>query len=590
MMNSDFLLVQWVLYVLPVLLIGVATSVEVSAQEADLILTGGKVITVNPANSVVEAMAIKGKKILRVGTDAEVLQTHGPNTTVVDLEGKTIMPGIIDSHTHAVWASVAEFDHRIPEMRTISDVLDYVRKRAEAKDDGEWIVVAQVFLTRLEERRYPTREELDGAAPNNPVFFRTGPDASLNTLALERFGIDEDYEAPEGSKVERKGGGTPTGILREWKGMVEIPQTGATPTLKQKAERMRMLVQDYNAVGITSFADRRVTDDVLAVYRRLRETGGLSARVAFSRYIDPTASLDTLRKQIRQIAREPLTTDGDLMMRTIGVKLFLDGGMLTGSAYMLEPWGISEMYAIDDPTYRGLRFVEPDKLREIARVAIENRLQFTAHSVGDGAVQTMAEVYQQLDQSMPTTSLRQTRPCITHCNFVSDEAIRIMDEVGIIADIQPPWLYMDGATLTDHFGYDRMKDFQPLRKLFEKGIVIGGGTDHMKKIGARRSINPYHPFLGMWTTIARHPRSYDGQLHPEQSLTRMQAVRMYTINNAYILFQENETGSLEEGKRADFIVIDRDILTCPVEEIKDIQVLETYLDGEQVYEQESKDD
>ena len=156
--------------------------------------------------------------------------------------------------------------------------------------------------------------------------------------------------------------------------------------------------------------------------------------------------------------------------------------------------------------------------------------------------------------------------------------------LGVVADIQPAWLYLDANVLTKQFGYDRVRYFQPLKSLFEKGAIAGGGSDHMQKIGSLRSINPYNPFLAMATTITRRARWYDGQFHPEECLSREQAIRFYTTNNAYLLFLETETGSLETGKLADLIVLDRDLLTCDAEHIAGTKVLQTYLGGQVVYE------
>jgi len=180
--------------------------------------------------------------------------------------------------------------------------------------------------------------------------------------------------------------------------------------------------------------------------------------------------------------------------------------------------------------------------------------------------------------------LRATRPCVTHCNFMTREAVEKMGRLGVVCDIQPAWLYLDTRTLQAQFGYDRLRYFQPLRSLFAAGAIAGGGSDHMQKVGSLRSINPYNPFLGMATTITRRAKWHDGQLHPEESLSREQAIRFYTVNNAFILFLEEHVGSLETGKQADLIVIDRDLLTCPEDQIRDTQVLRTYLGGKLVFE------
>jgi len=193
----------------------------------------------------------------------------------------------------------------------------------------------------------------------------------------------------------------------------------------------------------------------------------------------------------------------------------------------------------------------------------------------------MIDAYSEVNNDF---SVRSGRPSITHANFQSAEMIRKMKDLGIVVDLQPDWLWLDGATLQKQFGNERTKYFQPYKSLFEAGVPVGGGSDHMQKIGSLRSINPYNPFLGMWIALTRQPRWTDQPLHPEQRITREQAIRLYTINNAYITFAEKEKGSLETGKLADLIVLDKDILTCPIEEIKGIQVERTYLGGKLVYE------
>jgi hypothetical protein len=264
-----------------------------------------------------------------------------------------------------------------------------------------------------------------------------------------------------------------------------------------------------------------------------------------------------------------------------GIKAFLDGGMLTGSAYMRQPWGLSQIYSIDDPAYRGVRFIEPEKLYRMAKLALANGLQFTAHAQGDAAVETLVDTYERINRE--DFAVRDRRPSLTHASFMSRDIIDKMQALGVVANLQPAWLYLDGATLGRHFGMERLAYFHPYRTLAERGVTVGGGSDHMQKIGSLRSINPYNPFLGMWTTIVRQPRGADAPQHPEQTLTREQALRLYTINNAFITFEEAHKGSLEPGKLADFAVLDRDILTCPVDQVKDITVEATYLGGARVY-------
>lgn len=555
----------------------------VAAAEADLILYHGKIVTVDKAFSIHQAVAVQGQRILQVGSDEEVLKTRGANTKVVDLQGRTVLPGLIDSHVHPSSACMTEFDHPIPDMESIPDVLAYVRGRAAALGKGPWIVVRQVFITRLREQRYPTRKELDEAAPDNPVMFSTGPDASLNTLALKVSKIGKDFTVTDGGpgyaeKDPRTG--EPTGILRSCTRYVKAEDAGRQPTEFDHTERLLRLFADYNSVGITGIIDRAATASAIQRYRTLLGKDRLTVRVAVSQLVETTGAIEHIQKNIRRVAEDPLC-QGSPMLRIIGIKTFLDGGMLTGSAYMREPWGVSKIYSITDPKYRGLLFIPRERLLPIVQTTAEAGLQFTAHTVGDGAVHTLLDVYEELSRKMP---IRKTRPCITHSNFMSREAVEKVARLGVVVDIQPAWLYLDTRTLVAQFGYDRLRYFQPLRSLFEAGAIAGGGSDHMQKIGSLRSINPYNPFLGMWVAITRQAKGYDGRLHPEEALSREQALRFYAINNAHLLFLEDQVGSLEAGKLADLVVVDTDLLTCPVDRIKDTQAVQTYLNGKLVYE------
>ena len=555
----------------------------VPAIDADLIVYNGKIVTVDSDFSTGQAMAIKGGRILRVGNNDEILQLKTNRTEMLDLGGKMVLPGLIDSHVHPVEACMTEYDHPIPQMDSIQDVLDYIKKRAAVLKEGDWIIVEQVFITRLSEQRYPTKEELDRVAPKNPTVFRTGPDASLNSLALKLSNIDRNFRVTDGGPghIEKDPKtGEPTGILRSCNRYIKSRTSGKEPAEQDRYQQLVKLFKDYNSIGITSICDGSTTESNLRLYQNMLKRGDLTVRISAQQHIDTIGSLEDVEKRIRKVAEDPLCRGGP-MLRIIGVKTFLDGGMLTGSAYMREPWGVSKIYAIDDPNYRGVLFIPKEQLLPIVRTATDCGLQFTAHSVGDGAVHTLLEVYEELSK---TTPIQKMRPCITHCNFMSLEDVERVARLGVTPLVQPAWLYLDTRTLVKQFGYDRLRYFQPLRSIFESGAIAAGGSDHMQKIGSLRSINPYNPFLGMWTAITRRAKWYDGQLHPEETLSREQAIRFYTISCALALFQEKDTGSLEEGKLADFIILDTDLLTCPVEAIKDAQVFKTYLNGQLVFE------
>jgi predicted amidohydrolase YtcJ len=528
-----------------------------------------------------EAIAVTGDRVSAVGKNDEILLLKDATTELVDLKGAMILPGLMDSHSHPVGAATTEFDHPIPDIEDIASLLSYIADRTQVVPEGSLIGVSQVFITRLREQRYPTREELDRVAPRHPVAFRTGPDTMLNSLALQLAGIDSNFALPEGSpgRVERDENGTPTGLVRTFSPKINAPAPRKNPTEDQTLELVRKLFADYNSVGFTTIADRGASKGNIAVYSKLRDTHSLSLRLRLSHTFSTGAQWRTTELAIEEIASHPLRKP-DRMLQIIGTKVWLDGGMLTGSAYMEQPWGVSKMYGISDPSYRGVQQIPTETLQRMVRAVASKGMQFTAHSVGDAAVATLLGVYEEVSRELP---LRDTRPCITHCNFMSPDSIAKAARLGAVIDLQPIWFHLDGATLLKQFGQERLTRFQPLRALFDAGVPVGGGSDHMQKIGSFRSINPYNPWLAMWIAVSRKCRSLPTPLHPEGGLSRKEAIQMFTINNARILLLEKEAGSLEPGKLADMVLLDRDVLECPLEKLADTRVLKTWLGGKPVF-------
>ena len=549
-----------------------------------LILHHGKVITVDKESRIAEAIAIDGEgRITAVGSNDEILALKSATSELVDLNGKTLLPGLMDSHVHP-GAAMIEFDHEIPTMETIADVLAYLSSRVKVSQPGELISVRQIFITRLEEKRYPTRAELDRIAPNNPVVFSTGPDSMLNSLALKLGGYSRNYKVPKGSAgvMEIDANGEPTGLLRSLSHNVKASTAVKSPTAEDTYRRTVELFHDYNSVGLTTVADRDSSFKQIELYQKMLTKNELTVRMRPSPGIPSMSLWPACEKAIDEVIQHPLTKE-DPMLQIIGTKVYLDGGMLTGSAWMLEPWGISEAYGISDPQYRGVQKITAERLKQLVEKVTAAGLQFTAHSVGDAAVQLLIDTYEAVD-GQNAGSVRAARSSVTHCNFMHPDSIAKAAKLGVCIDLQPIWLHMDGRTLMGHFGEKRMERFQPLRACFDQKVVVGGGSDHMQKIGSFRSINPYNPWLGMWTAITRKARKLDQPVHIENALTREEALRLYTINNAFLLKTEHNTGSLESGKLADMILLDRDPLTCPIDDLVQTQVLKTWLGGKAVFE------
>lgn len=559
------------------------------AQDADLVLRGGKIVTVDADFQIVEAMAIRAGRIVGVGTAAEIESNIGPETRIVDLHGQMVLPGLIDSHVHPGSASMFEADHEIPPMDSIADVLEYIRGRAEVVPKGEWINVSQVFITRLREQRYPTRAELDSAAPEHPVLFRTGPDGSANTLGLAENGIDKAFAAKHPNNVMvDPATGEPTGLLRQSSAVFKSKSAPSAKRLteSERDDRLMMLLDDYGRWGITGIIDRNCSDSARSQYGRLLKSNRLQIRVRLSRSLNPRGDLAEIEQKLDAIVSDPYFVKPDPRLGVIGVKVFEDGGMLTGSAYFNQPWGISTIYGIEDPRYRGMQYIDQQRIEELVRACVKRNLAFTAHCQGDAAVDTLVGAYEKVNQEIPVGPTRST---LTHSSFMSENAIAGVAKLGIGVDLQPAWLYLDARTLVAQFGDERLKYFIPLRSLFDAGVMAGGGSDHMQKIGSLRSVNPYNPFLGMWVAATRTANLHDQPIHPEQALTREEMIRFYTINNAWLMRNEQEVGSLEVGKRADFIVVDTDLLACSDDQIRETKVDSTWLDGEKIFPQPSID-
>jgi predicted amidohydrolase YtcJ len=337
----------------------------------------------------------------------------------------------------------------------------------------------------------------------------------------------------------------------------------------------------YNQVGITSVCSGLGTNETLNLYKTLRDRGELTTRVYQNMYIpfSTKASEEEIFKALNELGYK--TGDGDDWVKIGALKTIMDGGILTGTAFLREPWGerSKEIFGITDPGYRGVLNLTKDELVRIITIAAQLGWKFTAHVTGGGGVDTLLAAYREVNQKIPISHHRFS---IIHGNFFTPQSMQIMKDLGVYADMQPAWFYKDADLINKVLGIDRIKTFHPYKSLFETGVMVNGGSDHMVKLDSYSSINPYNPFLAIWATITRTTER-GSVIIPEEGLTREQALRMYTINNAWASFEENMKGSIEPGKYADLAVLSHDILTCPEEKIKDIKVLLTMVDGRIVY-------
>ncbi len=531
------------------------------------------------ARPVAEAVAIRGDRFLAVGSSAEVRKLAGRATRTVDLKGRTVLPGLNDSHAHPVGAALSERDGPVPVMRSVADVQAYIRKVAAATPPDRLIFVPKVYATRLAERRYPDRYELDAAAPGRLVMADNGYASVLSSAALAKLGITRDTAQPANGKIIKDAKGEPSGLVLGAPQLLGPMRRSRKNTHEDYVWAIREMQKAYNRAGITSVADRgQGAPEVFRIYQELHARNELTVRTAVTYLVTLNGKPDDVRQDIERI---PLISGfGDEWLRVGPIKTVVDGGILIGTAYLREPWGENTgIYGYRDPEYRGVLYVTRENVMEMARTAARLGWQMTAHTAGGGATDLVLDAYEAANRETPLAGRRFT---ISHVNFPDARAIERARRLGVAFDCQIAWLHMDGDAIKDVFGPARMKQFLPFRSLLDAGVMLAGGSDHMIRFDSRNAINPYNPFYGMWMAITRKTTG-GGVINPAEAVTRQEALRMWTLNPAWLTFEEGVKGSIEPGKLADMAVISKDFLSCPVDEIKDIEVLETMVDGKVVY-------
>jgi predicted amidohydrolase YtcJ len=549
------------------------------AADADLILHNGKILTVDSKFSIAQAIAIKDGKITAVGPNANVLKERGAGTKVIDLGGKTVLPGLIDAHVHAVGAALSEFRKPLPPLDSITDIQNYVREKAKVTPKGEWIVVPRTLPPRLKEMRMPVKADLD-VTTDHPVAFDGSYVWAANTLALQVSGITRNTPNPPGGEVVKDEKGEPNGILRNAAQLLKGAHRAETFTEQEKLTALQQMLQRYVEAGLTSVEDRAVGPSDVALYERLHADKRLPVRVGLTWRIDASPPIEHIEREIT--ASKWTTGLGDDWLRFATFKVTLDGGQSVGTAYQRMPYGPfgRQLYGQTNPDARGTLFVDPDKLYRIFKAARAKGWQLTAHAQGGSAIDTLLDVFERLDKDK---SIRGERHHVMHGSYMSEQAIARMKRLSVSLDAQPGWLYLDVPALQKVFGAQNMRWFFPLKSFIQQGIPVGGGTDHMIGHGKDNAVNPYNPFLNIWSCVTRKTRAGE-TFYPEEKISREDALRMYTTGAAWIQWAEKNRGSLEVGKYADLVVIDRDFMKVSEAELKDIQPLKTIVNGKIVYE------
>ena len=533
----------------------------------DTILYDGNVRTVDKQGRIVDAVAIRDGRFLEVGHTEDIRDLAGPKTTERDLGGRTVVPGLIDSHIHLRQVGMDLDRVTLFDARSIADVLDAIEVEALSLPGDEWVLGGWGWHeSQLEEERLPTRQEIDEVAPDNPVFVpRGGHVAVANSPALAEAGIDGETDDPDGGTIVRDPEtGEPNGVLLEnaRTELVEpvLPERG----IEEYVADIERAMTELNSRGVTAAMEPGLEREELRAFQRVAVKGDPTVRTnTYVRVYEP--------KDVRDAGSYFHTGFGNEMLKIGGLKYMLDGGV--------EGARLSERYRVVDDVqeqedYHG-HFLLPeggeDALFEIYRLAAEHDHQVQTHVVGDAAIDLLLDAYEAANEVRDIEPLRWSA---MHVFLPTADQIERMLDLGVIATVQNHSTYL-GRNMELLWGEERAASAIPIRTLLDEGLMVGGGTD--------APVVPWFPFESIWWMVTRDTVTA-GTLGPEEAITTEEALRLWTRDAAYTMHWEDELGSIEPGKCADLAVLDRDIVTCSPEAIRDTEVELTIVGGEVVHE------
>jgi predicted amidohydrolase YtcJ len=536
---------------------GTIGSPVLAAEKADTILLNGKVVTVDDRFSIVEAVAIRGQRVMAVGKNADVLELQGSGTKMLDLKKRTVVPGLIDNHAHFIRAP--EHDElRLDGVTSRRRALAMLAERARAARPGEWIVTLGGWSEEQftdEPRGFPL-EELDRIAPDNPVVLQAVYIRSyLNSAALKAAGIDSGTPDPRGGRIEKDAGGRPTGIVRDAGGVAFVAAKIPLPDKEQWLANVRKFVAGLNAMGITAWYDaggRGVSEKHYEAYRTLADRGELNAR-AFWTTIRQPATPEQVDKVLGEIAQQT-PFQGNDFFDNIG-------------------WGESVYLPATTNLLRNDFVVKPEDMRQVRRIAqtiAESGMFLNAHVEMANAIDAYLDEYEAVNKVEPIKGLRWV---FSHLDQVSEAQLERMKRLGMYAGLHSRPL-IQGALMHEVHG-ERAWDMPPFRRVQDSGIIWGLGSD-------ATAVTTSNPFYTLWFAVTG--RMIGGRKVNRQTIGREEALIAHTRSNAYFVFQESNLGSIQPGKYADLLVLDRDYFTVPAVQIKDIRPMMTMVGGKIVYQ------
>ena len=525
----------------------------------DLVLFNGKVITVDRDFSIHQAVAIAGDRILAVGASDQMKAAAGPATRMIDLKGRAVIPGLMDNHLHGAGGGPGV---DLSRARSMADVMAALRERVRAAKPGDVIVSNRDWHeAQLKEQSLPLRDDLDRVAPHNPVVLvRGGHEYILNSAALARWGITETTPEPAGGRITRYADGRLNGELVDTaKSLVSLPPAAPRTPEQQLEDR----IADYkklNEAGLTSIRHPGIPISEYRMLQELRKRGQLTIRI--NALLRPAITASGVDPALAASGIKP--DEGDEQLRIDGIKLGVDGGFEGGLMRDLyqKPWD-------EGGTYRGLQTIATD--RYIAAVSELNRQgwRLATHAVGDAAIDLVLDAYEKANAER---SIVDRRWSIEHAFIGRPDHLPRMKALGVAISAQSH-LYIAGPSLVKYWGPTRAAITTPVKMYLDAQLPVSSGTD--------APVVPYSPLWTLYHFISRDTIS-GGVLGADQKVTREQALRMATINNAWLTMEESTKGSLEPGKLADLVILSEDPLTCPEPRLRDAKVLATLVGGKVV--------
>lgn len=531
------------------------------AQAPDLIVTNARIYTVDQNRPVVDAMAIRDGRIVATGPSRLIGAMKGAGTRVLDLEGRTVIPGMIDAHVHLLGLGQGLRTVDLRGSSSYDEVIARVVERAKTTPAGQWILGRAWDQNDWADTRFPTHEQLSAAVPNHPVFLTRvdGHAALANAAAMKAAGLTAAAKDPFGGQILRDGRNAPTGVLIDRAmGLV----AGSIPPMSRTEMREAVVAatREMNRWGLTSVHDAGVGRNAIDAFEEVARAGDFSVR----NYVMVANDDSTIAHYLRRGPQRGLY-DGRLWIQAI--KISADGALGSRGAALLEPYS-------DDPKTTGLSLIPPGRVKQVSLQALEKGFQVNVHAIGDRANRVVLDEFEQALRERPSADHRFR---VEHAQIIHPDDIPRFSQLGVIPSMQASHQTSDMYWAGNRLGQQRLLGAYAWRSLLNSGVIIPNGSD--------LPVEKTNPLISFHASIARQDENNwpAGGWFPEQRMTRDEALKSMTIWAAWSAFMEKEVGSLEPGKYADFVVLDQDIMQVPAELVLRTNVLSTWLAGKAVY-------